>query len=89
MINMESGAADFTNKLYVEYMSKPIGDARTSEWTLFQTGYYEELGYSYPKGAALLDTCVDVMNEFLKNNVRYYRDYSELVWNDIEESRKF
>lgn len=45
--------ADFSNKLYTEYMSQPVTSGSTymaglekrrkSEWTLFQTGYYDVL----------------------------------------------
>lgn len=45
--------ADFSNKLYTEYMSQPVTSGnkymeglskrRKSEWTLFQTGYYDVL----------------------------------------------
>lgn len=48
---------DYTNKLYTEYMSLPVyskgqylvglENRRKSEWTLFQTGYYDVLGEWY------------------------------------------
>lgn len=53
LFKKEIKEADFSNKLYTEYMSQPLtsGDTymaglakrRKSEWTLFQTGYYDVL----------------------------------------------
>ena len=54
-INENATSGDFSHSLYVQFMSRPVTanngqymagleNRRKSEWTLFQTGYYDVLG---------------------------------------------
>lgn len=93
----ENANANFNHSLYTQYMSKPVTSdgqyllglerRRKSEWTLFQTGYYDVLGKWYAESGDILETCVIIMNELLENNVRY--SLSNLRWGNIEESNNF
>ena len=65
--------ADFSHSLYTQYMSKPttsdgqymagLETRRESEWTLFQTGYYDVLGEWY-SSAVLSGGTVYYQNDY-------------------------
>lgn len=93
----QNNNANFGHSLYTQYMSKPVTSdgkylaglerRRKSEWTLFQTGYYDVLDKWYKEGGDILEMCEIVMNDLLDNNVHY--SLTNLVWNNIEASNDF
>ena len=94
----QNNNANFNHSLYTNYMSMPVTAAnstysaglerrRKSEWTLFQTGYYDVLNKWYSKGGDILEYCVIVMNQLIENNTHY--SLKNLVWSDIEQSIDF
>ena len=89
----ETTIADYNVKLFTEFWAQPYDpntiSKRRSEWTLFQTGYYDKLGEREPKVSAerILEMCESVMKDLLSHNVHY--SLTNLVWNDIERSNNF
>jgi len=86
--------ADFSHNLYTEYMSKPVTSngnymlglerRRKSEWILFQTGYYSNLGKWHSTRIDILQAADEVHQKQL--SWTYYSKGSDLYWNDIEKS---
>ena len=85
--------ADYSHELYVEYMSKPVTsngeflkgleNRRMSEWTLFQTGYYDVLNVWHPDCGDILQAA-DLVHQQEINWT--YSVGGDLYWNDIEKS---
>ena len=73
--------ANFSHKLYTQYMSEPTRSKgsilpglitrRKSEWTLFQTGYYDTLGEWYVDGGAIIQYA-RAIHEYMENNSYTY-----------------
>lgn len=73
--------ANFGHKLYTEYMRSPttsggqymagLEKRRKSEWTLFQTGYYDILDKWYKEGGNLVAVAYEVADHFLETTVYY------------------
>lgn len=86
--------ADFSHSLYAKYMAKPdtsegiylagLERRRKSEWTLFQTGYFDVLDKWYTEGGYgdILQAADKVHND----EIKWEYSLSELYWNDIEKS---
>lgn len=85
--------ANFNHSLYTQYMSKPVTASgsylaglerrRKSEWTLFQTGYFDVLDKWYAEGGNLLA----VADELHKAQQTWtYSTGGDLFWNNIEMS---
>lgn len=111
MLEKKVKQGDFTHGLYTNYMNKPTrGDnpntgvneelpglvtRRKSEWTLFQTGYYDKLD-KWHSDASLVDAAYEVADHFMNNGleVHYAGDDVEeaenngrhCVYNDIQGS---
>lgn len=89
--------ADFNNKLYTQYMNLPVTSKgiyssglerrRKSEWTLFQTGYYDVLDewHSDISGGSIVEIA-KVIHEYMEKN-----NYSYCVYggNSYEECSKY
>lgn len=85
--------ANFAHKLYTQYMSKPVTSEnqyslglerrRKSEWTLFQTGYYDVLNAWHAGGGDLVAACEELTRELISRGARYSLDYG-LISGDIE-----
>ena len=80
-----NNVADFKHELYIQYMSKPVTSEgaympglerrRKSEWTLFQTGYYDVLGKWSTSG----DDIVSIADEIHKYMEAHNYTYCVLV----------
>ena len=87
--------ADFGHSLYVQYMSKPVTsdgtyvagleNRRKSEWTLFQTGYYDKLDKWYQEGGTIL-AIADEIHKYMEANNYTYCVYGS---NSYEECAKY
>lgn len=88
----KQNSANMNHSLYTQYMSKPDtvkggnGEAvsglirrRASEWTLFQTGYYDRLGKWYEKGATRIIQIADTMHKYMESyKYKYSLDVNKL-----------
>ena len=73
--------ADFEHDLYTASMSKPVTsngiylsgleNRRRSEWTLFQTGYYDVLDKWHVSGGAIIQ-CAKYIHEYMEENSYTY-----------------
>lgn len=71
--------ANFNHSLYTNYMSVPVYSAgeysyglerrRRSEWTLFQTGYYDVLNRWQASGDAIVESAYAVADHFINSGV--------------------
>ena len=83
---------DFNHRLYTSYMSNPVNGStgyllglerrRKSEWTLFQTGYYDILEKWHMDGGDILSAADKVHND----EITWTYSQSSLYWNNIEMS---
>ncbi len=91
----KNSTADYTNLLYTQYMSVPVTsdnvylagleNRRKSEWTLFQTGYYDKLKeWHIEMGDSIVETA-KIIHEYMEQ-----KKYSYCVYggNDYEECGK-
>lgn len=86
--------ANFNHSLYTQYMSRPttsrgqqlagLETRRRSEWTLFQTGYYDVLGEWYAEGGGSILEAADAIHQ--AQITWTYSTGGDLYWNDIEMS---
>lgn len=93
LFEQQSTNANFGHSLYTQYMSKPVTSdgkflqglerRRKSEWTLFQTGYYDVLSRWYAKGGELLEVADQVHRD---EETWTYSVGGDLYWNNIEMS---
>ena len=77
--------ANFGHSLYTQYMSKPVTSnnkymlglerRRKSEWTLFQTGYYDVLDKWHTGGGDLVAACEELTQMLIARNAHYSLDY--------------
>ncbi len=77
--------ANFGHKLYTQYMSKPVTSKsgymaglerrRKSEWTLFQTGYYDVLNKWHTGGGDLVAACEELTQTLIGRGARYSLSY--------------
>lgn len=87
--------ADFGHSLYTQYLSKPatangeflagLEKRRKSEWTLFQTGYYDVLNKWYEEGGAIIE-CAEEIHQYMEDNNYTYCVYGS---NPYEECSEF
>lgn len=74
--------ADFSHSLYTQYMSKPVTaknygymagleKRRKSEWTLFQTGYYDVLNKWHMSGGEIIEWADTIHKYMEQNNYTY------------------
>lgn len=87
--------ANFSHSLYTQYMSKPVTASgnymaglerrRKSEWTLFQTGYYDVLGKWYEEGGSIVE-CAREIHQYMEQNSYTYCVYGT---NSLEECSKY
>ena len=85
--------ANFNHSLYTQYMSKPVTAGgtymagletrRRSEWTLFQTGYFDVLDKWYSEGGDLLSAADELHNAQIDWT---YSIGGDLYWGNIEMS---
>ena len=86
--------ANFNHSLYTQYMSKPVTASgygymagletrRRSEWTLFQTGYFDVLDKWYSEGGDLLSAADELHTA---QQSWSYSTGGGLYWNNIEKS---
>ena len=71
--------ANFNHSLYTNYMNVPVYSAgeysyglerrRRSEWTLFQTGYYDVLNKWQASGDAIVESAYAVADHFINSGV--------------------
>ena len=79
--------ADFSHDLYVQYMDEPVNGVgfgymagletrRKSEWTLFQTGYYDVLDkwHTDGTGGSIIE-CAKTIHEYMEQNNYTYCVY--------------
>lgn len=76
--------ANFSHSLYTQYMSKPVTSngeqlpglvkRRKSEWTLFQTGYYDVLDKWHSSGGSIIE-CAERIHEYMEANQYIYCVY--------------
>lgn len=93
LFESQNSNANFAHNLYVQYMSKPVTSEgkvlaglerrRKSEWTLFQTGYYDVLNKWYKAGGNLLETADQVHRDEMSWT---YSTGGDLYWNNINMS---
>lgn len=88
--------ADFNHSLYTQYMSKPVTSdgtymaglerRRKSEWTLFQTGYYDVLDKWHTSASA--ESFLAAADEVHREEMDwvYYTQGGNLYWNNIDAS---
>lgn len=87
--------ANFSHSLYTQYMSEPVTSngiymyglerRRKSEWTLFQTGYYDVLDKWHSSSSGILQVADQIHQQEI--TWLYYEDAGGgLFWNDIEKS---
>jgi len=92
-----SESADFENELYKEYLSAPVTsdgeylegleNRRKSEFTLFQTGYYDEINKKYTKvtnNASTIVEWAEVIHSYMEQNSYKYCVYKS---NNYEEHK--
>ena len=87
--------ANFNHSLYTQYMSKPttsdgqhlegLERRRKSEWTLFQTGYYDVLNKWHAEGGAIIEIA-DMIHKYMEENNYTYCVYGG---NSYEECGKY
>ena len=91
--------ADFNHTLYKQYMSVPVTaktengpvyskgleNRRKSEWTLFQTGYYDRIDKWYQEGGDII-AVADLIHKYMEENNYIYCVYGS---NSYEECGKF
>lgn len=75
----KNSAADFSHKLYTQYMNKPVTSdgkylaglerRRKSEWILFQTGYYNVINQWYTKSGEIVEAAYAVADHFINSGV--------------------
>ena len=81
LFEKEDKNANFSHKLYTQYMSKPntsdgeymagLERRRKSEWTLFQTGYYDVLDKWHAEGGAIIQIADEIHKYMEENNYTY------------------
>ena len=86
---LRASSGDLVHFYYAKYQNR-----QDSAWIMFNEGRYilssgEEIFVTGETAELILEACETVMNELLDNNVHYYRDNSELIWNDIERSSDY
>lgn len=79
----QSNVANYSHELYTEYMIDPrtsngrysdgLAKRRKSEWTLFQTGYYDVLNQRHSEGSA---TIIEAAHKIHKHMEDYKYTYS-------------
>ena len=87
--------SNFSHSLYTQYMSKPVTASgqymlglerrRKSEWTLFQTGYYDVIGKWYEEGGRIIE-CAREIHQYMEQNNYTYCVYGT---NSYEECSKY
>ena len=87
--------ANFAHSLFIQYMSKPntsggnylagLEKRRKSEWTLFQTGYYDVLDKWYEDGGNIIQ-CAEEIHKYMEDNNYTYCVYGR---NPYEECSKY
>ena len=80
----DATTGNFSHQMYTTYMNKPdtsngqyvkgLEERRKSEWTLFQTGYYDVLGKKYQEGGAIIDAA-DMIHKYMEQNHYTYCVY--------------
>lgn len=89
----QNNNADFNHELYTNFMQAPVSSSgeylpgletrRRSEWTLFQTGYYDVLGEWYKDGGTILEMADQLHQAQI---TWHYSVGGDLYWNNIELS---
>ena len=89
----QNNNANFDHRLYTNFMQAPVTadgkylpgleTRRKSEWTLFQTGYYNVLGEWYKDSGAILEMADKLHQAQTSWN---YSTGGDLYWNNIELS---
>ena len=76
-------SADFNHKLYTNYLNQPtttnhgktylrgLERRRKSEWTLFQTGYYDNINEWHTEGGSIVEIAKTIHEYMEKNNYTY------------------
>ena len=95
----KNASANFSHSLYTQYMSKPVTAKgygympglerrRKSEWTLFQTGYYDVLDKWHSEGGmgGTIIECAKTIHEYMEANNYTYCVYGG---NSYEECGTF
>lgn len=95
LFESKNSNANFNHKLYTEYMSKPVTAKgvyyaglerrRESEWTLFQTGYYDFLDKWHTEGGEIVEVAAQI-HQYMEDNNYTYCVYD---CNEYEECHKF
>lgn len=93
LFESKNNNANFSHKLYTQYMSKPVTsdgeylpgleNRRKSEWRLFQTGYYDLLDEWHAEAGNFLEVADQVHRDEMSWT---YSTGGDLYWNNIEKS---
>lgn len=95
----QSNVANYSHELYTEYMIDPrtsngiysdgIAKRRKSEWTLFQTGYYDVLNQRHSEGSATIIEAAHKIHKHMEDNSYiYFKNRNDLPYSANEAWNK-